>query len=65
MNETEKLRSRLKNIQRNSTEYKMTVKEAQSLLSEIDSLLIPPKVSITEISTPITTTLRILDGGTF
>jgi len=67
MREVAKLRSRLKNVQRNVTEYRMTVKEAKALLAEIDNLLsnaaekkLPKEVVIE----PVQTT-RIIDGGTF
>lgn len=66
MREVSKLRSRLKNVQRNVTEYRMTVIEAKALLAEIDNLLKDaaeeklPK----EVIEPVQTT-RIIDGGTF
>lgn len=38
MSEIDKLRARLKNVGKNSVEYKMSVLEAQTLLNEIDEL---------------------------
>lgn len=66
MSEVEKLRTRLKNVQKNVTEYRMTVVEAKNLLKEVDILLIekekpPLQVALNE-PTVIT---RILDGGAF
>ena len=65
--EIAKLRARLKNVNRNTTEYRMTVLEAKTLLSEIDRLeknieveknKLQPKEENYEIT-------RIMDGGTF
>ena len=42
MSEIARLRTRMKNVQRNVTEYRMTVAEAQALLKEIDQLLARP-----------------------
>ncbi len=66
--EIERLRARLKNVQRNVTEYRMTVIEAKALLQEIDNLIKkqqekpPPQVALNE--TAVKTT-QILDGGVF
>lgn len=68
--EINRLRTRLKNVQKNVTEYRMTVTEAKALLQEIDELLKeiktlqekPPQVVINE--TAVRTT-QILDGGVF
>ncbi len=66
MAEIEKLRTRLKNVQKNVTEYRMTVIEAKNLLKEIDVLLVeekpPLQVALNEPAVIIT---RILDGGAF
>lgn len=65
MSEINKLRARLRNVQRNVTEYRMTVAEAKELLSEIDNLAIPV---VKVVSAPIVVeppTVRIIDGGTF
>lgn len=67
MAEIEKLRTRLKNVQKNVTEYRMTVIEAKNLLKEVDILLIekekpPLQVALNE---PAVITTRILDGGAF
>ena len=65
MREINKLRSRLTNVQRNVTEYRMSVTEAKTLLKEIDDLLKPkekpPEVVVNE---PAIIT-RIIDGGHF
>ena len=65
MDEIEKLRFRLKKVQKNVTEYRMSVIEARALLAEIDVLLKPkekpPEVVVNE---PATIT-RIIDGGAF
>jgi hypothetical protein len=64
MNEIEKLRFRMKNVQKNVTEYRMTVTEARRLLTEIDQL---QKVNIIEIPAVVEKTqqIRIMDGGSF
>lgn len=66
MNNIDRLRSRLKNVQKGTTEYRMTVAEAQGLLSDIDSLIAktkekPPEVAVNE---PVVIT-RTMDGGAF
>ena len=67
MSEVAKLRTRLKNVQKNVTEYRMTVVEAKNLLKEIDVLLTvkeekpSPQVALNE---PAERT-RIIDGGAF
>ena len=66
MKEINRLRSRLRNIQKNVVEYRMTVQEAKTLLEEIDNLLKP-----TVVEKPIVAVVeerpqsRILDGGSF
>ena len=66
MSEISKLRTRLRNVQKNVTEYRMTVIEAKNLLKEIDVLLVeekpPLQVALNEPAVIIT---RILDGGAF
>ena len=64
MSEIAKLRSRMKNVQKNATEYRMTVAEAKELLREIDILQKekPPQVVVNE---PAVRTTQILDGGAF
>jgi uncharacterized membrane-anchored protein len=65
MSEIDKLRQRLKNVQRNVTEYRMTVVEAKTLLQEIDGLIkIKEKPPLVVINEPAIIT-RILDGGAF
>jgi hypothetical protein len=66
MSEIAKLRTRLKNVQKNVTEYRMTVVEAKNLLKEIDVLLTvkeekPQQVVLNEP----TIRTRIIDGGAF
>ena len=63
MYEIERLRTRLRNVQRNVTEYRMTVVEAKELLKEIDILLKPKeKPPQVVVNAPIEIT-RIIDGG--
>lgn len=64
MTEFEKLKHRLKNVRRNTTEYRMTVREARDLVEEIDHLLQEKPQSVV-LSEPIVTKTRILDGGAF
>jgi len=66
--EHEKLRKRLQNIGKHTTEYRMTVKEAKALLEEFDDLkelVDHPKIievpAIEEETGEIV--IRILDGG--
>ena len=63
MSQVDKLRTRLKNVQRNVQEYRMTIDEAKELLKEIDELSKikekPPQV-VVNAPTIIT---RIIDGG--
>lgn len=65
MYEINKLRTRLKNIQRNVTEYRMTVTEAKDLLKEVDELLKPKESIVQEVVAAPVQTIRILDGGSF
>jgi len=66
MSEVAKLRQRLKNINRNVTEYRMTVAEAQDLLTEIDNLSkLPVQEKPPEVAVEHTVTIRTMDGGTF
>jgi hypothetical protein len=66
MGEINKLRTRLKNVEKNVIEYRMTVSEAKELLKEIDVLLKqekpPQQVALNE---PTVRTTQILDGGAF
>ena len=63
MYEIEKLRRRLKNVNKGTIEYRMSVTEANALLKEIDTILqkedLPIKVDVNE---PAVIT-RIMDGG--
>lgn len=64
MSEIEKLRTRLKNVQKNVTEYRMTVLEAKNLLKEIDALLVieeKPPLQVA-LNAPAVITRKI-DGG--
>lgn len=65
MVEINRLRNRLKNVGKNTTEYRMTVVEAKALLAEIDELMKPAVVqapAAVEIkNAPIV--IEILDGG--
>jgi hypothetical protein len=66
MTEIEKLKFRMRNINRNITEYRMSVVEVRDLISEIEilesKLKEMPKTIIQyqEVQSP-----KILDGGTF
>jgi hypothetical protein len=64
MYEIEKLRKRLKNIGKHTTEYRMTVTEAIALVAEFDSLKKQQEKPQTEVvlNEPVVTT-RIIDGG--
>lgn len=66
MIEHEKLRSRLKNVARGVTEYRMTVIEADALLVEFDVL----KIESSKVPLPVAIKEHVaapkhLDGGTF
>lgn len=65
MSEIAKLRQRLKNVNKNVTEYRMTVVEAKALIAEIEEA-IKPKIEPTKeaIKEPAPI-IRIMDGGTF
>jgi methyl coenzyme M reductase subunit C-like uncharacterized protein (methanogenesis marker protein 7) len=68
MHEFSKLKTRLKNMGKNASEYRMTVAEARALVIEIEKELsktpvaVPAAVVEDEVQTTI---IRILDGGTF
>jgi hypothetical protein len=64
MFEHERLRARLKNITRGTNEYKMTVAEAKSLLTEFDEMMNRKPVKVEPIVMPATRP-PILDGGAF
>ena len=65
MSEVDRLRTRLKNVQRNVTEYRMTVTEAKELLYEIDELLKSKEKSPQVVVNEPATITRIIDGGAF
>lgn len=68
MTEISKLKTRLKNIKKNVTEYRMTIPEAQALLLEIEKLQTElaekPKEILVEVQPP-QTYINIMDGGSF
>jgi hypothetical protein len=65
--QTEKLRNRLVNAGKNTTEYRMTIAEAKELLAEIDllkkQLEEKPKTIIKVVQAPVDNSPKILDGG--
>lgn len=69
MVEINKLRQRLQNIGRNTTEYRMTVVEARALISEFEELesALAKKNEYVPVITelPPAVVVRTLDGGTF
>lgn len=66
MQEINKLRQRLKNVKKNVTEYRMTVAEANRLISEIDALeqKLQEKSLPATVNEPVIAT-RTIDGGSF
>lgn len=60
----DKFRSRLKNARPESTEFKMTVKEARQLLEEFEKEL-ADNIKIAENPVRNSIKTNILDGGTF
>jgi hypothetical protein len=65
MAEINKLRTRLKNVQKNVVEYRMTIAEAFDLLKEIDELLIPKVVDEVHIVEQPVSVIKVVDGGSF
>lgn len=64
MTEFEKLKQRLKNIGRNTTEYRMSVKEARDLLAEYESMRSELQKPHTEVVLNEPAVInRIIDGG--
>lgn len=66
MTEFEKLKHRLKNVGKNTTEYRMTVVEARNLVLEFEDMkskLEKPQVEVV-LNEPTVIT-RIIDGGAF
>ncbi len=63
MIEIEKLRKRLRNVNKNVVDYKMTMAEAKNLLFEIDTLLKPP--APTPVAAPTEIAKQVMDGGSF
>ena len=67
MKEIDKLRQRLKNISRNSVEYRMSVNEAKALVKEFEALekQLKEKPHIVEVVVSEPAITRTIDGGTF
>ena len=65
MSEIAKLRQRLQNVNKNVTEYRMTVVEAKALIAEIDILTMPKIEPVKEAIKAPTVITKIMDGGTF
>lgn len=66
MTEFEKLKHRLKNVGKNTTEYRMSVTEARNLVKEIEAILKPKEKPQDEVVLNEPTVItRIIDGGTF
>lgn len=66
MNQISRLRARLKNVGKAATEYRMSVREAQMLLAEIDDLIskLQEKPQQVVVNEPTVIT-RTMDGGAF
>jgi hypothetical protein len=65
MSEIAKLRQRLLRVNKNVVEYRMTIDEARSLITEIDEALKPKEpVEIIVTSTP-DILHRVIDSGNF
>ena len=66
MDNINRLRARLKNVQKGTTEYRMTVAEARGLLGDIDELTAKLKEKSPEVAVnePVVIT-RTMDGGAF
>lgn len=69
MSQIARLRARLKNVNKSTTEYRMTVVEAKGLLEEINALeklALEEKPQIIKVVEPEPEPInRIIDGGTF
>jgi len=67
MSEFQKLKQRLRNIGKNTTEYRMTVEEAKNLVAEFEAISSKQEKPHMEavLNEPTITTTRILDGGAF
>ncbi len=65
MSEVAKLRIRLKNVSKGTTEYKMTVIEARALLDEIDKIASEQVVVKEVIIKEVVSRPEIWDGGNF
>lgn len=66
MTEFEKLKHRLKNVGKNTTEYRMTVAEARNLVLEFEDMKSKLEKPQTEVVLNEPTVItRIIDGGAF
>lgn len=66
MTEFEKLKHRLKNVGRNTTEYRMSVTEARNLVIEFEAIKTALEKPHTEaVLNEPTVITRIIDGGQF
>jgi len=69
MREIDKLKQRMKNVDRNVIEYRMTIKEANTLIAEFDEI----QKKLEEKPRPVTPTIQsheakspiVWDGGGF
>ena len=66
MSEISKLKARMKNVAKETTEYRMTVTEAKTLLNEIaklEAIIAAPKEVVIVKETVTITEPKIWDGG--
>jgi len=65
MSEFQKLKQRLRNIGKNTTEYRMTVEEAKNLIVEFETMGAKQEKPQTEVvlNEPTIIITRTLDGG--
>lgn len=64
MYEFEKLKKRLKNAARGTTEYRMTIIEANALVKEFETLIQEKQLPPVEAEVPeVVVRTRFLDGG--
>jgi hypothetical protein len=65
MSEFQKLKQRLRNIGKNTTEYRMTVEEAKNLMVEFETISAKQEKPQTEVvlNEPTVIITRTLDGG--
>lgn len=69
MNEINKLRQRLTNVNRNVTEFRLSVQDARDLISDIDNELVKlvnlGSVINKTIAEPVAIQHVVMDGGSF